>query len=86
VASAIPKVDASVGWPSLPCCPFRHPVSVPCPPAETWLVLHFCPSCRPAKRLYCSTHRDRHMPSGSPAPVGDRPDLQLVRTGEGGSR
>jgi hypothetical protein len=58
------KVDESAGWPNLPCCPHRHRVSTPCPPSNTWLVLHFCPACNEVTGLYCRTHRDRRMPTG----------------------
>lgn len=82
MGSALPKVDESTGWPSLPCCPHRHKVSTPCPPSDTWLVLHFCPACDEPKRFYCRTHRDRHMPALTlMAPLPEL-DIQRRQAGE----
>jgi hypothetical protein len=55
--SARQAVDESVGWPNLPCCPYRHKVSVPCPPSGVWLVLTLCRRCDPKTEIYCGEHR-----------------------------
>ena len=81
MGSALPKADESLGWPNLPCCPHRHPVSVPCPPTGTWLVLALCPACTPAKGLYCRTHRDRHAPAPHALPAPEQ-DVRGLAAGE----
>lgn len=79
------KADASIGWPKLPCCPYRHPVSVACPPPLVWLVLTLCPACNPTTGLYCRTHRDRHMPTPHPADLPPPTlDARSMAAGEGG--
>lgn len=79
------KADESIGWPNLPCCPYRHRVSTPCPKALVWLVLHFCPACNEKTGLYCRTHRDRRMPA-LPAVLPDLigADVQRLAAGEDG--
>lgn len=56
MGSAIPKVDESVGWPNLPCCPYRHKVSSPCPLRGVWMVLVLCAKCDPKTQIYCGNH------------------------------
>jgi hypothetical protein len=75
------KADASIGWPNLPCCPYRHPVSAPCPQPLVWLVLTLCLACSPTKQLYCRTHRDRHAPALHAVPEVPV-DVQQLAAGE----
>jgi hypothetical protein len=73
------KVDGSAGWPQLPCCPHRHPVSVACPPTGAWLVLALCHHCDPKTGRYCKAHRDR-IADTEPLPAPTQ-DVQLLRIG-----
>ncbi len=80
------KVDISAGW-FCTSCPHKHAPLAPCPPAATWLLLHFCPDCDEPKQLYCRRHRDRHMPTGDAHHPETGPaglDVQQLRAGETG--